>query len=149
MAIAGHAGNVMQAGLLLVLAIGPTNAQSPDLRFDAVCDGVGIIAPRRDALKDESRTPGTRRYRIDLESKRWCQDACVETFDIYAISKKFLILRSESDRVSESFISINRESGRVVDRNVIRSTNSADDAVFGFSGECRREVFSGFPVPRF
>lgn len=110
--------------------------------FNLVCSGTTFIGD----VKKENQSAYAATFRIDLNAKRWCVGQCETTSPIFGISSTQIILKLEEDKNSgyESFISLNRENGAILDRTKI------DYKPFIMqSGKCERAPFTGFPAIKF
>jgi len=116
------------------------------MAFNLVCTGTTYIgATKLDALKKENQLPYAETFRIDLKQGRWCSGKCQTTSPIYNIGSTSIMLKLEQDKEAgtESFISINREDGKVLDRTTV------DTMILMNIGECERAPFTGFPALKF
>jgi len=113
--------------------------------FNLVCSGTTYIGAGMDALKKENQSAYAATFRIDLDAERWCAGDCKTTEHIYAIGLTKIMLKLERDEKipSESFISLNREDGSVLDRSKVA------DFMIMHIGKCERAPFSGFPIRKF
>ena len=88
--------------------------------FNLVCTGTTFIGVGLDAVKKQTQTqtPYAETFRIDLNAERWCYGKCETTAHIYRVSPIMIMLKLEHDEKigSESFISLNREDGSIIDR---------------------------------
>lgn len=116
------------------------------MAFNLVCTGTTYIGSGMDALKKENRSPYSETFRIDLGAERWCSGKCVTTSRIYRFSQTRIMLKLEQDdRIGlESFISLNREDGSIVDR-----TKASEEFIIMNTGKCERAAFTGFPARKF
>ena len=116
------------------------------MAFNLICTGTTYIgATRLDALKKENQLPYAQTFRIDLNERRWCSGKCETTSPIYNIGATTIMLKLEQDKEAntESFISINREDGKVLDRTIV------DTMLIMNTGQCERAPFTGFPALKF
>jgi len=113
--------------------------------FNLVCTGTTYIGTGTAALKKENQSPYSATFRIDLDAERWCSGDCATTEHIYAIGQTKIVLKLEQDEKigSESFISLNREDGSILDRTKV------SDFMIMNSGKCERSPFTGFPIRKF
>lgn len=114
--------------------------------FNLLCTGTTFYGPGSDYLKKENQAPYTQTFRIDLKAERWCSGACQTTDRIYQIGQTRIMLKLEQDEAtgSESFISLSREDGSLLDR-----TKVSNDLLFMNTGKCSRVAFTGFPARQF
>src|SRR3954447_5804437 len=108
------------------------------MAFNLICTGTAYVgATRVDALKKENQLPYAETFRINLKEGRWCSGKCQTTSAIYSIGPTTIMLKLEQDKEAstESFISINREDGKILDRT------TADTMLLMNTGECERALF--------
>lgn len=113
--------------------------------FNLVCTGTTYIGAGMTALKKENQSAYSATFRIDLDAERWCSGECTTTEHIYAIGQTKIMLKLEQDEKigSESFISLNREDGSILDRTKV------NDFMIMNMGKCERAPFTGFPTRKF
>ncbi|UZK70776.1 hypothetical protein OKW76_07070 [Sphingomonas sp. S1-29] len=116
------------------------------LAFNLICSGTlteGLMGKER---------PVSIEFRVDLKLKRYCAQACPETFDIAAFDDR-MILFVNSDNEGEKLIRyVNRESGKYYAERTYRLRNATKptDPIKDVSKlECKRAPFSGFPARKF
>lgn len=113
--------------------------------FNLVCSGtswqvIGTGANSKTNFKEFTTT-----YRVDLDSRRWCQDECKQTQAFFSIDANELVF-SHLDIPEENAygdVSVNRESGAytVTSKWLVSSTIKG--------GTCVRAPFTGFPSRKF
>lgn len=113
--------------------------------FNLDCTGTTFIGAGLDAIKKQNQTPYAETFRIDLNAERWCSGKCETTTHIYRVSPTMIMLKLEQDEKigSESFISLNREDGSVLDRTRV------DTFIVMNTGKCQSAPFTGFPARKF
>jgi len=110
--------------------------------FNLVCLGATFIGD----IKKENESPFIQTFRIDLDAQRWCAGNCETTSRIFSVSDTMIMLKLEHDKEAgdESFISLNRENGVILDR-----TRFNHQFFSMKTGTCERVPFTGFPAKRF
>jgi hypothetical protein len=109
------------------------------LAFNLVCTGTERAGPLGLALPEDAGTPFETSYRIDLDLRRWCSDACEETEALGDVVLAQILLRDRHFPEGSHVIIFNPATGRLTD-----TLNRGDRMVLRHA-TCRREVFSGFP----
>jgi len=114
--------------------------------FNLVCTGTTFIGVGLDAIKKQNQTPYSETFRVDLNAERWCYGKCETTAHIYRVSPTMIMLKLEQDEKigSESFISLNREDGSIIDR-----TRGIGTFIVMNTGKCQPAPFTGFPARKF
>ena len=110
--------------------------------FNLVCSGTTFIGD----IKKENQSAYSETFRIDLDERRWCAGTCETTNQVFSVSTTEIILKLEQDKETgyESFISLNRENGSILDRNKINY-----QLIYMHTGKCERAPFTGFPARKF
>lgn len=120
-------------------------AAATPLSFDLLC--IGSLS--RNDLNSPSMFPkviekdAVRIYRISLTDKKWCSGDCKETQDLHGVNSNEIVLKDANGVGYEISISVNRESGRMLYRQVIGSE------VEVMIAKCQPKQFSGFPKKLF
>jgi hypothetical protein len=111
------------------------------LAFNLACTGTERAGPLGLALPEGEGTPFESTYRIDLDLRRWCRDACAETETeaLGGVVLAQILLRDRHFPEGSHVIIFDPASGRLTD-----TLNEGDRMVLRH-GQCRRERFSGFP----
>lgn len=124
--------------LMIKLAIlAAVAAAAPAQQFDLVCEGgmrFGLTEPYK---------PYSFRLRVDLDERRYCQDACAAILPIATVHPGAIFFEEEEteERVRGIMRTrlVNRESGEYIrykrDRN----------GVLDVKAQCAPAAFSGFP----
>jgi len=110
--------------------------------FNLVCSGTTHIGD----VKKEHQSAYAQTFRIDLDAQRWCWGKCETTEPIYSVSATEIMLKLAQDKAAgnETFISLNRENGAVLDR-----TKFNFQLFIMNTGKCEKAAFSGFPAKKF
>ena len=116
-----------------------TAALQAALAFNLVCTGTERAGPLGLALPDSAATPFEASYRIDLDLRRWCSDACDETEELGGIVLAQILLRDEHSPEGSHVIIFDPASGRLTD-----TLNDGDRMVLRHAA-CQRKAFTGFP----
>ena len=111
------------------------------LAFNLACTGTERAGPLGLALPDSAATPFEISYRIDLDERRWCSDACAETEDLGGIVLARIMLRDRHSAEGSHVIIFDPASG------VLTDTLNHGNRMVLRRATCRRETFSGFPSP--
>lgn len=109
------------------------------LAFNLVCTGSERAGPLGLAIPESEGTPFESVYRIDLDLRRWCRDACTETEALDGVVLARILLRDRHFPEGSHVIIFDPASGRLTD-----TLNRGDRMVLRHA-DCRREPFSGFP----
>ena len=109
------------------------------LAFNLVCTGTERAGPLGLALPDSAATPFEASYRIDLDLRRWCSDACAQTEAVGDIVLAQILLRDEHGPEGSHVIIFNPATGVLTD-----TLNEGERMVLRHA-TCRREAFTGFP----
>ena len=116
-----------------------TAALQAALAFNLVCTGTERAGPLGLALPDSAATPFAASYRIDLDLRRWCSDACDETEAVGDIVFAQILLRDEHNPEGSHVIIFNPATGRLTD------TLNAGNRMVLRHATCTRAAFTGFP----
>lgn len=108
--------------------------------FDLVCSGTMRSGPVGLALPEQDGEPFTIVYRIDLDARRWCSDACAETESLDSVFEGQILLRDRHDPESSSVVTIIPALRRFTDTLI-----EGDTATLR-SGTCQPAPFTGFPI---
>jgi hypothetical protein len=109
--------------------------------FDLICSGMLRTGPIGLALPEQDGEPFTITYRIDLDARRWCSDACAETEPVGTIFEGQILLRDQHDEDGSNVVTIFPAWGRFTD-TVVQGNNATLR-----SGTCVPAPFTGFPDP--
>lgn len=109
------------------------------LAFNLACTGTERAGPLGLALPESAATPFEAHYRIDLDQRRWCSDACAETEAVGDIVLARILLRDFHDAQGSHVIIFDPASG------VLTDTLNHNDHMVLRRATCRREAFGGFP----
>jgi len=109
------------------------------LAFNLICSGTLRSGPVGLALPEEGGEPFTVTYRIDVDGRRWCSDACAGVEPLDTIFEGQIILRERHDPAGSNVITIFPAQGRFTDTLVEENRATLR------SGTCRPEPFTGFP----
>ena len=116
-----------------------TAALQAALAFNLACTGTERAGPLGLALPESAATPFEISYRIDLDLRRWCSDACGETEELGDIVLARILLRDRHGPEGSHVIIFDPATGRLTD-----TLNRGDRMVLRHA-DCRREDFTGFP----
>lgn len=109
------------------------------LAFNLACTGTERAGPLGLALPESAATPFEISYRIDLDLRRWCSDACDETEALGGIVLARIMLRDFHDAQGSHVIIFDPASG------VLTDTLNHNDRMVLRRATCTRQPFSGFP----
>jgi len=109
------------------------------LAFNLVCTGTERAGPLGLSLPDSAGTPFESSYRIDLDLRRWCRDACETTEAVGDILFARILLRDRHSPEGSHVIIFDPAAGALTD-----TLNEGNHMVLRHA-TCRREPFSGFP----
>ena len=107
--------------------------------FNLVCSGTIRSGPVGLALPEPDGEPFSITYRIDLDARRWCSDACDTVESLNAVAEGQIVLRDLHVPEGSSVITVFPAQGRFTDTLI-----QGDHATLR-SGACRPEPFAGFP----
>ena len=108
--------------------------------FNLVCSGMMRTGPVGLVLPEEGGEPFTVTYRIDLDSRRWCSDACAETESLDSVFEGEIVLRDRHEPDWSQVVTISPAVGRFSDTLIEGNTATLR------SGTCQAEAFAGFPL---
>jgi len=110
------------------------------LAFNLACTGTERAGPLGLALPESAATPFEIDYRIDLDGRRWCNDACDRTEALGGIVLARILLRDDHSPEGSHVIIFDPATGTLTD-----TLNQGNRMVLRHA-TCRREAFSGFPT---
>lgn len=108
--------------------------------FNLVCAGtlrtglLGLALPERDG------TPFAIIYRIDLDSNRWCSDACDAIEPVALVLDGQIVLREQYNPAGSNVVMITPATRRFTDTLIAGNTATLR------SGVCTAAPFTGFPL---
>ena len=109
------------------------------LAFNLACTGTERAGPLGLAVPDSAATPFEASYRLDLDLRRWCSDACEETEALGGIVLAQILLRDEHSPEGSHVIIFNPATG------VLTDTLNRGDRMVLRRATCTRAAFTGFP----
>jgi hypothetical protein len=109
------------------------------LAFNLVCTGTERAGPLGLAIPESAATPFEISYRIDLDLRRWCSDACAETEAVGDVVLARILLRDRHSPEGSHVITFDPATGRLTD------TLNHNDRMVLRHATCSRADFSGFP----
>jgi len=109
------------------------------LAFNLACTGTERAGPLGLALPDSAATPFEISYRIDMDLRRWCSDACAETEALGGVVLARILLRDRHSPEGSHVIIFDPATGRLTD-----TLNHGDRMVLRHA-TCTRADFTGFP----
>lgn len=127
----------------LILAVAASLAATPCLAgqqmFDLDCSGAEVT------FGSTEQKVETRRYTVDLASKRWCRtNECAEALPIERVTAdEITFIRSPPSASIEHRHFISRISGEYVETVIGAGPGSRS------TGSCKPAKFSGFPKAKF
>ena len=130
------------AGIMLAAMLA-SPAMAAD-QFDLVCKGTV-----KEAVAGRPK-PTEVRYRIDIDAREWCRDACTETYPIAAVEPGNLVLREhvpERRGDFRSYQTVDRTSGAWAD--YFNDFQGLNGLYFETTGVCTADAFGGFPAKKF
>ena len=108
--------------------------------FNLICSGTLRSGPVGVALPEQEGEPFTIVYRIDLDARRWCSDACEAVEPLASIVEGHILLRDRHDPDGSDVVTIIPEWGRFTDTRIEGNTATLR------SGTCVPQRFTGFPL---
>jgi hypothetical protein len=108
--------------------------------FNLVCAGTLRTGPLGLALPERDGTPFSITYRIDLESNRWCSDACDAIEPVALVLDGEIVLREQYNPIGSNVVTITPATRRFTD------TLIAGNMAILRSGVCTAAPFTGFPL---
>lgn len=109
------------------------------LAFNLACVGTERAGPLGLALPESAGTPFESTYRIDLDLRLWCRDACAATEAVGDILFARIVLRDRHSPEGSHVIIFDPATGALTD-----TLNDGNRMVLRHA-TCRREAFTGFP----
>jgi len=107
--------------------------------FNLICSGTLRSGPVGLALPERDGEPFTITYRIDLDARRWCSDACDAVEPLASIIEGQILLRERHDPAGSNVVTIFPAQRRFTDTLIEGNTATLR------SGTCAPEPFTGFP----
>lgn len=117
----------------------PAAALQAALAFNLACTGTEQAGPLGLSVPNSAAIPFESSYRIDLELRRWCRDACEATEAVGDILFARILLRDRHAPEGSHVIIFDPATGALTD-----TLNEGNLMVLRHA-TCRREPFSGFP----
>jgi hypothetical protein len=108
--------------------------------FNLACSGTVRSGPLGMALPERDGEPFSIVYRIDLNTQRWCSDACDSIEELASVASGEILLRDRHDPVGSSVVRFLPGSGRFTDTLIVGDTATLR------SGTCEPAPFTGFPL---
>jgi hypothetical protein len=141
--------------LALTLALAGSVQAAEAQQFNLICSGTtsGVVDPREPRQMDAPRQRWIHSYRVDLNAKRYCQDAC-ETLQALAEGEPGQVVFV--DTVSLIDLATRERHSAVLDRATRKysASDTVQDLTWGYyktsvltTGTCEAGPFSGFPAP--
>lgn len=109
------------------------------LAFNLVCTGTERAGPLGFAVPESAATPFEISYRIDLDLRRWCSDACAGTEELGGVVLARIMLRDRHSPEGSHVIIFDPATGRLTD------TLNHNDRMVLRHATCTRADFTGFP----
>ena len=109
------------------------------LAFNLACTGTEQAGPLGLSRPDRGPFPFAITYRIDMDLRLWCSDACARTEAIGSVIFGHILLRDRSAPSGRHVIDLDPVTGRLTD------TLTDGDRQVLRHGTCTRESFTGFP----
>ena len=109
------------------------------IAFNLICSGTMRTGPIGLALPEQDGEPFTVTYRIDLEARRWCTDACEDTEPLALVFEGLILLRDQHDDEGSSTVTIFPAQRHFTDTVIVGNTATLR------SGTCQPAPFTGFP----
>lgn len=116
-----------------------TAALQAALAFNLACTGTERAGPLGLALPESAATPFAISYRIDVDLRRWCSDACAETEELGGVVLARILLRDRHNPEGSHVIIFDPATGHLTD-----TLNHGNRMVLR-QADCTREAFTGFP----
>jgi hypothetical protein len=116
-----------------------TTALQAALAFNLACTGTELAGPLGLSWPDQAPASFAVTYRVDLDLRRWCSDACERTEALGDILFTHILLRDRTSPSGRHVIDFDPATGRLTD------TLTDGDRQVLRRGTCTREAFSGFP----
>jgi len=118
------------------------------LAFNLICSGQMVTGNKYAGVKN---VPYTTTYRIDLDSRKWCDGKCNKQWDIHDVSNREIII---TDKYEVERNGNDQKTLEKFDRitGLHRLEVEAHDRTIGEltikkSGSCKKADFTGFPSP--
>jgi hypothetical protein len=108
--------------------------------FNLICSGTMRSGPVGLALPEQDGEPFTITYRIDLDARRWCSDACASVEPLASIVEGQILLRDQHAGEGSEVITIIPALRRFTDTAIEGNTATLR------SGRCEPAPFTGFPL---
>lgn len=109
------------------------------LAFNLICTGTERAGPLGLALPMTDAVPWEVGYRVDLDLRRWCSDACTATEEVGGIMLGQILLRDRHSADGSHVITFDPATGHLTD-----TLNQGNRQVLR-QAICTRADFTGFP----
>jgi hypothetical protein len=109
------------------------------LAFNLVCTGTERTGPLGLAIPEHHAVPFEISYRVDLDLRRWCSDACAEVEALGDVVLARILLRDRHWPEGSHVIIFDPATGRLTD-----TLNQGNRMVLRHAS-CTRAAFTGFP----
>ena len=109
------------------------------LAFNLACTGTELAGPLGLSRPNQTPEPFVVTYRVDLDLRRWCSDACDRTEELGGVLFTHILLRDRSGPEGRHVIDFDPVTGRLSD------TLTEGDRQVLRQGTCTRAAFTGFP----
>jgi len=109
------------------------------IAFNLICSGTVRTGPIGFAMPEESGDPIEITYRVDLDARLWCSDACPGTEPLDSVFEGVIVLRDLQYPAGSHVIMVTPATGRFTDTHIVNTTATLR------SGACRAAPFTGFP----
>jgi len=106
--------------------------------FNLICSGTVRTGTLGQALPEQGGEPFSITYRIDLEGRSWCSDACETTEPLAAVAGGQIVLRERHHPAGSSVVIFTPAERRFTDTRI-----EGDTATLR-SGTCEPAPFTGF-----
>ena len=109
------------------------------LAFNLACTGTELAGTLGLSRPNQTPEPFVVTYRVDLDLRRGCSDACARTEELGGVLFTHILLRDRSSPEGRHVIDFDPATGRLTD------TRTDGDRQVLRHGTCTREAFTGFP----
>ena len=135
----------MQAGSLVVPI--PLTLAAASMVFNLVCSGTSSESHRDQ--RDDRVNPRVVAFRVDMTRQRWCMEDCQTLIPTAKVTDSFITFGDNVNHEKRVLTQVFRNTGAMASCVGGKLMDAPGTYRIGFSGNCKKAPFSGFPRRRF